>query len=77
MERSIRLERHPPSLKLRGIVLRSSKSEGGHNLMSELIPHHFRISRCYIESGGGLIRRRLRLRLTSLSFRKSSALIYT
>jgi len=39
----------------------------------ELIPHHFRINRCYIESGGGLIRRRLRLRLTSLSFRKSSA----
>jgi hypothetical protein len=26
--------------------------------MSELILHHFRISRCYIESGGGLIRRR-------------------
>ncbi len=29
-----------------------------YNLMSELIPPHFRINRCYIESGGGLIRRR-------------------
>jgi len=35
--------------------------------LSELIPHHFRISRCYIESGGGLIRPD---NLRSLAFRK-------
>lgn len=34
--------------------------------LSELIPHHFRISRCYIESGGGLIRRRFTITYVAL-----------